>query len=97
MGLVIFAVIAFVVVGAAVEDGKASFVVATDAAAKSQGASASAVLAALLPAVGGKGGGNARTDVIDVHVVSRATQRARHARTHGAQSYQSNSSAIKTS
>ena len=49
----------FVVVGAAVEDGKASFVVATDAAAKSQGASASAVLAALLPAVGGKGGGNA--------------------------------------
>jgi alanyl-tRNA synthetase len=48
----------FVLVGAAVDDDKVALVVATDSAARDSGASASAVLKAMLPAIDGKGGGS---------------------------------------
>ena len=47
-----------VIVGTVVDDGKASVVVAIDAAAKSAGKSAVSVLQAMLPALEGRGGGS---------------------------------------
>ena len=49
----------YVLVGAVVEDDKISVVTATDSAARDAGASAGDVLKALLPAIDGRGGGNA--------------------------------------
>jgi alanyl-tRNA synthetase len=48
----------FVLVGATVEEDKVAVVVTTDSAARDSGASASAVLKAMLPALDGKGGGS---------------------------------------
>jgi alanyl-tRNA synthetase len=48
----------FVLVGATVEDEKVAIVVTTDAGARSSGASAAAVLKAMLPLLDGKGGGS---------------------------------------
>jgi alanyl-tRNA synthetase len=47
-----------VVVVAAADDGKVSLVVAASGAASKKGVSAKDVLAAIIPHVGGKGGGN---------------------------------------
>jgi alanyl-tRNA synthetase len=49
----------FVLVGATIDDEKAAIVVTTDSAARDSGASAAAVLKVMLPALDGKGGGNA--------------------------------------
>jgi alanyl-tRNA synthetase len=49
----------FVLVGATVEDDKVAIVVTTDSAARDAGASAADVLKVMLPALDGKGGGNA--------------------------------------
>jgi alanyl-tRNA synthetase len=49
----------FVLVGATIEDDKVAIVVTTDSAARDAGASAAAVLKVMLPALDGKGGGNA--------------------------------------
>jgi alanyl-tRNA synthetase len=48
----------FVLVGATFEEDKVALVVTTDSAARDSGASASAVLKAMLPALDGKGGGS---------------------------------------
>jgi alanyl-tRNA synthetase len=48
----------FVLVGATIEDDKVAVVVTTDSAARDAGASAAAVLKAMLPALDGKGGGS---------------------------------------
>jgi alanyl-tRNA synthetase len=48
----------FVLVGATIEDDKVAVVVTTDLAARDAGASAAAVLKAMLPALDGKGGGS---------------------------------------
>ena len=49
----------YVLVGAALEEGKISVVSATDAAARDMGASAHSVLQSMLPLLAGRGGGNA--------------------------------------
>ncbi|MEY3661367.1 MAG: hypothetical protein RLZ49_48 [Actinomycetota bacterium] len=48
----------FVLVGATIEDDKVAVVVTTDSAARDAGASAAAVLKAMLPALDGRGGGS---------------------------------------
>lgn len=49
----------YVLIGATIDDGKVAFVITTDSAARDSGVSAASILKVMLPAVDGRGGGNA--------------------------------------